>query len=99
MFPGIYFIIIVKLFKSVFYGISVCIGIFICIRFSKIKKQPHTTTVQIVDPPQMPIVQNASEPPVVQAAVETKTKSVAAGENDYYPLMRSSQQIDGKNKF
>ena len=32
------FIIIVKLFKSVFYGISVCIGIFICICYSEIKK-------------------------------------------------------------
>ena len=69
----------------VFYGISVCIGIFICIRYSKIKKQPHTTTVHTVDSPQMPVIQNASKTPVVQAAVETETKSVAAGENDSPP--------------
>ena len=33
----------------------------------------------------MPIVQNASETPVVHAGVDTKTKSVAAGENDLLP--------------
>ena len=34
---------------------------------------------------QMPVVQNASNTPVVQAAVGAATKSVVAGENDLPP--------------
>ena len=80
------FIIIVKLFKSVFYGISVCIGIFICTRYSKIKKHRQSAT-------QMPVVQNASNTPVVQAAVEAATKSVVAGENDLPPAYAVESKI------
>ena len=82
------FITIVKLSKSVFYGISVCIGIFICTRYSKIKKDQQSTT-------QLPVVQNASNTPVVQAAVEAATKSFVAGEKDLPP----AYEVESKNRM
>ena len=43
----------------------------------------------------MPVVQNASNTPVVQAAVEAATKSVVAGENDLPP----AYEVESKNQM
>ena len=49
----------------------------------------------VVPVAQMPVVQNASNTPVVQAAVEAATKSVIVGENDLPP----AYEIESKNQM